>query len=1071
MTSISEASGEIKNLVEKYQRALAEGKEGEFNEERVKLQFIIPFLEVLGWDVSGKEEIDEVKPEHQTIVGPVDFSLMVNGKEKIFFEIKKFSEELSGSRTVKGKKQTYAEQALYYAWHKKVDWAVLTNFKEIRLYYTHVKKPHEGLIFKATFDEYLTPQKLSKIWLLSKEAVSSGLLDREEKRRTRKDIDAAVLEDLFESRRLLTNDVYGKYRGIDTELMKEGIQRMLNRLIVMRFMEDKGIEQSEALGTLFDTYNSTVTNKDAVPFMRYLEPKFLELNKTYNSKVFEPHICDKFAISNRSFGIIIKILYKYNFDLIDADVLGNIYEDYLGHVLEAKGRRGVEIVEKRAKRKEHGIYYTPTYVVDYIVRNTVGALIEEKKLTVLKQKFEGRNEKELRGEEKKKFAKAFLNEINKINILDPACGSGSFLIKAFDVIKEYYEAYGVESKGVMTPEKKILLNNIHGVDLDRQATEIASVNLILKALKKGQKLPLILDENIKCGNSLISGTEEELRKYFGDEWKEKKPFNWNEEFPEVFKNGGFDVVIGNPPYGAELTSGDRKYIGNKYLTSKSYKNTALVFIELAHNLLETGGYLGLIVPKSLAYSQKWHAGRELIKKDLAFIVDVSKAFEKVLLEQVIIILRKGNKESTYIIDDVLNTEKLGPIADKKFVDKTSSLIVHGNRGDFEIFKKMNTSCKYLSAISMTSRGLPFQKHVTKSKTSFSVFRGANIARYLLKDSNEFLEEDSIDESNDKVNFLKQPKVISQRIVAHVTKPKDHIIIMSTLDKVGVLSVDTVENTVLIDKDYSLEFILCLFNAKLISWYAYRYIFSKAVRTMDFDNYYVGKIPIPQEKLDQTPFIEFADKILTLNKQYNETLEVFKKILENMSDSKTDSWSLKDYYPSSDYGISPVESKKLIDIHLSGKVTKLEVFEIGSDIVISGEYFLGEKDKGVPLSDDILLIRFTDPTLKRFFYYTIKTFLLENSKKKVWGKGKIVDIVLKSIKIPRFYNLKMKDVKIIRELMGEFSKASPIGDKSLSEIEKELAETDRMIDKKVYDLYGLTEDEIKVVEGTLGIKES
>jgi adenine-specific DNA-methyltransferase len=292
------------------------------------------------------------------------------------------------------------------------------------------------------------------------------------------------------------------------------------------------------------------------------------------------------------------------------------------------------------------------------------------------------------------------------------------------------------------------------------------------------------------------------------------------------------------------------------------------------DLIKEDCYFGMIVPKSLAFSQRWKTGRELIKSHLVKVVDTSKAFEDVLLEQMIVILRKGYKSKKYVLQDISSGQTIS--IDKKFIDSTDTIILHGDKDDFAIFKKMNKSSKYLSSISTTRRGLPYQKFLTNRETKYPVIKGRNISRFKFGLSGEYLPAEKVDLNNDKINLLKQPKIISQRIVAHVTRPRDHIIIMSAIDKDGVLTVDTVENTVISDKAYSLEFLLCLLNSKLVSWYAYRYIFSKAIRTMDFDDYYVGKIPLPKIKIKNAPFIKIVNRILFLQKE-----------LEKIGDKLTD----------------------------------------------------------------------------------------------------------------------------------------------------------------------------------------
>jgi len=265
------------------------------------------------------------------------------------------------------------------------------------------------------------------------------------------------------------------------------------------------------------------------------------------------------------------------------------------------------------------------------------------------------------------------------------------------------------------------------------------------------------------------------------------------------------------------------------------------------------------------------------REHLVKVVDVSKAFEGVLLEQIILILRKFARLEQYVLQDILSKESVA--INKDFLVSTDSIILHGNREDFKIFKKMNKTSKYFSDVTKTSRGLPFQKYLIKEDTKYPVIKGKNISRYTFRLSDEFLSEERVDPNNDKVKLLKRPKIMSQRIVAHVTKPKDHIIIMSALDTEGLLTVDTVENTISTDKKWSLEFLLCLLNSRLISWYAYRYIFSKAIRTMDLDNHYLGRIPLPNAEVENSVFMNLVNKMLSLNKRLN-------KIGEKLTDERT-----------------------------------------------------------------------------------------------------------------------------------------------------------------------------------------
>jgi predicted type IV restriction endonuclease len=163
----------IKHLVEDFKAVLAKGNKDNYNEERVKIAFVVPFLEALGWN----PRTDSVLPEQATLTGRADFGLRVNGRTKVFVEMKSFSKNLDGHDTVKGRPRLYSEQAIQYAWGMKADWAVLTNFEETRIYDSHVKKSAEGLVWKKPlkFTEYVS--RFDELWLLSKHSVSSGMLD------------------------------------------------------------------------------------------------------------------------------------------------------------------------------------------------------------------------------------------------------------------------------------------------------------------------------------------------------------------------------------------------------------------------------------------------------------------------------------------------------------------------------------------------------------------------------------------------------------------------------------------------------------------------------------------------------------------------------------------------------------------------------------------------------------------------------------------------------------------------------------------------------------------------------
>lgn len=1030
LMTIDTAREKVRELVERYNQLVKEGKTQKFSEADVGSKFILPFIGALGWDI---QNIDEVKEQRRTLTGPADYSLNVNGVPKLVVEIKRFDESLDTVRMIRGREESYAEQAIRYAWHMKVDWVVLSNFSETRLYYSHVIKPRDGLVFEFKHNEYL--ENLQKLWILSKESLVSGILDAYEKRRMRTEIDEQILGDLFVCRKILVDTIRKNNLQLGKEEIRESVQKILDRILVIRVAEDKGIIGSDSLWKELDSWK---TRGLPTPFMRSLKSLFRDFDDVYNSKLFEKHACEDLKIDNEALEKVISTLYNYNFDLISADVLGAIYEDYIGHILK-EAEKGIDIVTDYGTRKEAGIYYTPTHVVEYIVRNTLLPFLKDKKP----------------------------EEVSQLKVLDPACGSGSFLIKAFDVLKEYYESYNrnqrkkagaptdLTSFTALIPnvEKKILAENIFGVDLDPQAAEIAAVNLMLKALRRGERLPLILGDNIKCGNSLISGTVEELEKDFKEKWKEEKPFDWHREFAEILSSGGFDVVIGNPPHGAKLSEEERDFFLKKYQVAKGYKNTASLFIERSAQLLKEGGLLGLVIPKSLTFSQKWNVVRNYILQNLQLleIADISKAFPGVLLEQIILVCRKKvEKIDSYLGTRLFWAEKPETYEIPIFLcEELDTFPIHVDSMSLAIYKKAVKKSRLLKEISRTFRGLPLQNKASSQKVAGSepLLRGDDIKPYYNVAPNLFIAKNHLEESREKIEDLRKPKIISQRIVAHVLYPIDHIIIMSTLDEEGLLNVDTVENTVATDPDYDMKYMLAFLNSKFVSWFAYTFIFNKAVRTMDFDGYYVGKIPIfPADKDEQKRVTELVERLLKLTKNFAESKAEFMEYVNKYP--RLNDLKLETYYKK----VPAKDKRVLIQSNLKGTIKNVDIQEIEDWLVFNLDFSTEEKDhSGV----DVLKLRIDNDALRGLIAQSIRI------KKKHLGKGNILEKLLQ-LPIPCFNRDEEKNLQVIKEIMREYQKIS----NKRVQLEKEISDLETTINQKIYKFYDLSEDEIKFIESTL-----
>lgn len=891
----NEARRRIHNLVEDYMRVLASGKKESFNEERVKIAFMVPFLEALGWN----PRTDEVLPEQATLTGRADFGLRLSGRTKIFIEMKRFSKSLDGHNVVKGSPRSFAEQAIQYAWGMKADWAVLTNFEETRLYDSHVKKPEDGLVWKnpLRFTEY--ESRFDELWLVSKQSVSSGALDAYKAKIERPPVDKAFLEDLMNCRRLLAESIMNNNPGLAYDQISESVQKILDRLIFIKNCEDRLIIPAESLWKRFKAWQETAIDKEIVIFMMDLKNMFRYFDKVYDGKLFEKHPCEDLKISNEVLEEIIDTLYGdgqhlgYNFSVIPIDVLGQAYEMYIGSIIKEKeGKaRGLEIVEQQARRKAHGIYYTPEPIVDHIVRSTLGKMLERCKIP---------------------------EDVSTIKILDPACGSGSFLIKAFDVTKEWYDKYNMlnrskDASGTLDahilpipyPEERILTENIFGVDLDPQAVEITILNLSLKAVKTKERLPYMAD-HIKCGNSLIEDSE-----IAGNH-----AFTWKEEFEGVMKEGGFDVVIGNPPYISnwQLSETNRSmvtFLDEKYPSvTVGHWDIYILFIKKALELLKDNGFLSFIVPSSFAKEKYGRKLREFIIKNYT-ITSLSEfgaetVFKDVAREYIIFVIQKkrpNNRKTEIIHFKNLEFEESHAISQETFLDfhnftfrtdlddKRSSILSKISSTKCFIG---NICCVNVGVVAHSKEGssISFKKndviHNEFKQDYKKYIEGRDISRYSYSWKGLWMDYES------KAKYFHRPKFPelfenNKIIVRRVSGENNSIISVYddthfyTNDNLiniipwndDVLKLQSPEKKWTIFKPYnylSLKYILGILNSKLISFY-----FNKAIATGTLQGTYSGVYPedvrmLPVKQMtenQQQPLIEIVDKIVSLNKRLNE----------------------------------------------------------------------------------------------------------------------------------------------------------------------------------------------------------
>lgn len=656
-----EAKKKIAGLVERFRRNIDVYKNGTYNEAQVRKEFIDPFFEALGWDVANAkgyaEQYKEVVHEDSIKVGvslkAPDYSFRIGGVRKFFLEAKKPSVSIKQDTSP-------AYQLRRYAWSAKLSLSVLTDFEELAVYDCRIRpdendKVSAGRIAYYTYEDYL--EKFDEIFdIFSNEAILLGSFDRYvESAKIKKgtaEVDGSFLREIESWRDSLARNLALRNQGLSIDELNFSVQHTIDRIIFLRICEDRGIENYGRLQTLLNGTNV---------YGRLLE-LFYQADAKYNSGLFDfkaDNLSHALAVDDKVLKEIIENLYypksPYEFSVIGVEILGNVYEQFLGKVIRLTSGHQAKVEEKPEVKKAGGVFYTPQYIVEYIVANTVGRLLD------------GKTPK----------------QAEKIRILDPACGSGSFLLGAYKYLLDWHlkwyagndpEKYAksktpsvYRGKGgwylTTAEKKKVLINNIFGVDIDRQAVEVTKLSLLLKVLEDenqetiGKSLALFhervlpnLEDNIKCGNSLIGPDfHSQMELVLDDsEMRRVNAFDWNDEgkgFGGIMKEGGFDAVIGNPPYVRQEMLGEFKpYLQAHYKTYHGVADLYVYFIEKAVSLLNERGLFSYIVANKWMRANYGEPVRRWMKTQaIEEIVDFGDlpVFQKATTYPCILRIRKG----------------------------------------------------------------------------------------------------------------------------------------------------------------------------------------------------------------------------------------------------------------------------------------------------------------------------------------------------------------------------------------------------------------------------------------------
>ena len=640
----------IHQLVDRFTLHREAYRSGKYNETQLRREFLDPFLEALGWDVTNaqgyaeayKDVIHEDTLEVEGSSKAPDYSFRIGGTRKFFVEAKKPSVNIEMNPEP-------AFQLRRYVWSAKLPLGILTDFDEFAIYECHSRpdqtdRVSNGRILFLHYTDYI--EKWDQIAaIFSRDAILRGSFDKYAEsikgKKGTAEVDDVFLQEIERWRDLLARNI--ALRNPAAVIRNErdlnyAVQMTIDRIIFLRICEDRGIENEDQLreaaagAQVYENLCALFKKADA----RYNSGLFHFANEKGQSGTPDT-ITLGLTIDDKVLKDIIRNLYypdsPYVFSQIPTVILGQVYEQFLGKVIRLTAGHQAKVEEKPEVRKAGGVYYTPTYIVNYIVRNTVGKLLEGKTP----------------------------REAASLKIVDPACGSGSFLLGAYEFLLDWHARWYAENDphkwaaakqpaifqtagggwNLTTAERKrILLNNLHGVDIDAQAVEVTKLSLLLKVLEGenretiGQQMGLFservlpdLSANIKCGNSLIGPdyyNERQMPLMPDEEFYRVNAFDWQREFAGIFAAGGFDAVIGNPPYVRQEELGDSKtYFKDHYKTFVPTADLYVSFIEKEMSLLKGNGLFGMIV------SNKWlrAAYGEPLRRFLANEITISQVID------------------------------------------------------------------------------------------------------------------------------------------------------------------------------------------------------------------------------------------------------------------------------------------------------------------------------------------------------------------------------------------------------------------------------------------------------------
>ena len=1019
------APDSIKRLVDHFDQNHSSYLSPHYKEAQLRQDFLNPFFIALGWDLYNennfaeayRDVIIESSVEVEGAAKAPDYSFRIGGNRKFFVEAKKPSVNIEYDIHP-------AFQVRRYAWSAKLPLSILTDFEEFAVYDCRTRpdksdKAATGRVKLLNYKDYLTSwDEIADTF--SKDAVLHGKFDQFAASATGKrgtqEVDDAFLQEIEKWRDLLAHNLALRNPNLSTRELNYAVQMTIDRIIFLRICEDRQIEPENRLK---DISSGEGIYPELVNLFRQADARYnsglFHFNTEKGQSSTPDDLTPALSIDDKVLKEIVSGLYypsPYVFRVLPADILGQVYERFLGKVIRLTAGHQAKVEEKPEVRKAGGVYYTPTYIVDYIVKNTVGKLLENKTPT----------------------------QITGIKIVDPACGSGSFLLGAYQYLLDWHIKWYSDNqpekwvKGkspaiyqaqggwrlTTAEKKKILLNNLHGVDIDPQAVEVTKLSLSLKVLEgesqetlnsqlslfKERALP-DLAKNIQCGNSLI-GTDYSEGKLFTDEEERLRvnPFDWQVAFPQVFAQGGFDAVIGNPPYIRiqvlrEWAPSDADYYRIHYISaSRGNYDIYVVFVERAIDLLNENGKLGYILPHKFFNAQFAKPFRKLMTY-LQFIEQIvyfgsNQVFENATTYTCLLFLCNNPQKNLEFIN-INNFDNPPALLD--LISKR----VNDNRVTRETIPSFSTSEKEWSFV-VGNKKKVIDKLKKQEKTlgdiTRKIFQGLATSSdkiYVLEIRQELINTTRcyskyLDEEIEIENGLIKPFLFGKDVHRFaVIKAKNVVIFPYLITREG-------------NKLMSPDFI----KAKFPKGWNY---LSKC------------KTGLSERERDRMRVTNFYAYIYPKNLDEFESPKIITPDIANGPQMTLD-YEGKYYHSTTIYS-----------------------FKFKDDIYGSLEYFLG-------ILNSKLLWFFLSNTgnVLRGGYFRFKTEYLKPFPIRLIDASQNGEIYQHN-----------KLANLVKKSMGLLA-SNPSTPQEKESLQREIAATDKQIDNLVYQLYGLTPEEIKIVEG-------